>query len=80
MQTALPMGLQQGEAVVASVIDDHIARSEGLEVLVGGPPLVRVGMQAAVQRQAGAQVVEATPRAAAVADRPAGPQETSPRP
>ena len=59
MQAALGVGVQQGEGVVAAVIDDDVAGSERVEMQAGGAALVGVGVQAEVDRQAGAQPVQA---------------------
>ena len=69
VQAALGVGVQQGEGVVAAVIDDDVAGGEGVEMQPGGTALVRVGVQAEVDRQAGVQPVQATEQALRVVGR-----------
>ena len=44
VQAALGVGVQQGEGVVAAVIDDDVAGGEGVEMQPGGTALVSVGV------------------------------------
>ena len=58
VQATLAVGVQQLEGVVAAVVDDDIAGGKGGEVGQGGAPLVAMGVQVEVDREAGAQLVK----------------------
>ena len=58
MQPALGVGVQQQEGVVAAVVDDDIAGGQRRQVGQRRPPLVAVGEQVEVDRQARAQRVK----------------------
>ena len=53
------MGVQHQEGVVAAVVDDDIAGAQGGQVGQRGGALVAVAGQVDVERQAGAQLIQA---------------------
>ena len=65
---AFDVGVQQLEGVVTAVVDDDIAGGERPEVGQGRQALVAIGEQVEVDRDAGAQLVEATEQALRAAD------------
>ena len=63
LQAAFGVGVQQLEGVVTAVVDDDIAGGERPEVGQGRQALVAMGEQVEVDRDAGAQLVEAAEQA-----------------
>ncbi len=63
LQAAFGVGVQQLEGVVTAVVDDDIAGGERPEAGQGRQALVAMGEQVEVDRDAGAQLVEAAEQA-----------------